>query len=41
VVAGGRCNRFDGDGMVHAVKIKDGKVTYSSHWVQTAKLLQV
>ena len=27
--------------MVHAVKIKDGKVTYSSHWVQTAKLLQV
>ncbi|CAM9200725.1 unnamed protein product [Discosporangium mesarthrocarpum] len=29
---------FDGDGMVHAVRIKDGKAFYSSHQVKTEKL---
>jgi hypothetical protein len=37
----GNYHWFDGDGMVHAVRIQDGRVTYTSHWVQTSKLLQV
>jgi hypothetical protein len=30
--------RFDGDGMVHACRIKDGKVSYSARLVQTNRL---
>ena len=32
--------RFDGDGMIHGLKIKDGKATYVARYVQTAKLQQ-
>lgn len=34
-----RC-RFDGDGMLHAVRIKDGKAAYSNAYVQTSKFKQ-
>ena len=30
--------RVDGDGMLHACRIMDGKATYSSHQIRTAKL---
>ena len=30
--------RFDGDGMVHACRIKDGKIAYSNRLVQTHRL---
>eukprot|EP00878_Enallax_costatus_P010867 GHUV01011347.1.p2 GENE.GHUV01011347.1~~GHUV01011347.1.p2 ORF type:complete len:199 (+),score=59.97 GHUV01011347.1:2000-2596(+) len=29
---------FEGDGMVHATRIKDGKASYGNHFVQTHKL---
>ncbi len=29
---------FSGDGMVHAFKIEDGRVSYRNRWVRTAKL---
>ncbi len=29
---------FDGDGMIHAVHLEDGKATYRNRWVQTKKL---
>lgn len=32
--------RFDGDGMVHAVRIKKGKAAYANSWVKTARLKQ-
>ncbi|XP_062115352.1 carotenoid 9,10(9',10')-cleavage dioxygenase 1-like [Humulus lupulus] len=31
---------FDGDGMVHGVRIKDGKATYVSRFVRTSRLKQ-
>lgn len=31
---------FDGDGMVHAVRIKDGKASYCNRWVPTSRLKQ-
>eukprot|EP00249_Psilotum_nudum_P015146 c25188_g1_i1 orf=415-2046(-) len=31
---------FDGDGMVHGLRIKDGKATYVSRYVQTSRLKQ-
>ncbi|EIE21342.1 carotenoid cleavage dioxygenase 1B [Coccomyxa subellipsoidea C-169] len=31
---------FDGDGMLHAVRIKDGKASYSNAYVQTSKYKQ-
>lgn len=31
----GRYHWFDGDGMLHAVRIADGKVTYRNRWVRT------
>ncbi|XP_009138676.1 carotenoid 9,10(9',10')-cleavage dioxygenase 1 [Brassica rapa] len=31
---------FDGDGMIHAVRIKDGKATYVSRYVKTSRLKQ-
>ncbi|KAF4360968.1 hypothetical protein F8388_016777 [Cannabis sativa] len=31
---------FDGDGMVHGVRIKDGKATYVSRYVKTSRLKQ-
>jgi len=30
--------RFDGDGMLHACRIKDGKVSYCNRYVATARL---
>ena len=32
------CCRFDGDGMVHACRIKGGKASYSNHLVKTHRL---
>jgi carotenoid cleavage dioxygenase-like enzyme len=32
--------QFDGDGMIHAVRIKGGKAAYSNHWVLTERLRQ-
>ncbi|KAK9849527.1 hypothetical protein WJX84_011357 [Apatococcus fuscideae] len=34
----GKCNWVDGDGMLHACRIIDGAVIYSSHHIRTAKL---
>jgi carotenoid cleavage dioxygenase len=31
---------FDGDGMIHAVKIGGGKASYCNRWVETARLAQ-
>ncbi|KAL4443616.1 hypothetical protein ABPG75_011353 [Micractinium tetrahymenae] len=31
---------FDGDGMIHAVRIADGKASYCNRWVQTSRLQQ-
>ncbi|CAI9103068.1 OLC1v1001501C3 [Oldenlandia corymbosa var. corymbosa] len=31
---------FDGDGMIHGIRIKDGKATYVSRYVKTSKLKQ-
>lgn len=33
--AKGRYHWFDGDGMLHAVHIKDGKISYRNRWVRT------
>lgn len=33
-------HRFEGDGMVHATRIKDGAASYCNHWVRTHKLQQ-
>ncbi len=30
--------RFDGDGMLHAVRISDGRASYSNSYVQTTRL---
>lgn len=32
--------RFDGDGMIHGLKMKDGEATYVARYVQTSKLQQ-
>ncbi|KAL5543570.1 hypothetical protein UlMin_007354 [Ulmus minor] len=34
------CHWFDGDGMVHGIRIKDGKATYVSRYVRTSRLKQ-
>lgn len=31
---------FDGDGMLHACRIKDGKASYCNRYVETSKLKQ-
>lgn len=31
---------FDGDGMLHAIRIKDGKASYANRFVKTSRLLQ-
>ncbi|KAG1673746.1 hypothetical protein FOA52_002315 [Chlamydomonas sp. UWO 241] len=31
---------FDGDGMLHATRIKGGKATYSNKWIETSRLRQ-
>ncbi|GAB4824146.1 hypothetical protein N2152v2_011192 [Parachlorella kessleri] len=36
----GKYHWFDGDGMVHAVRIKDGKASYVNRYVDTARLRQ-
>ncbi|KAJ4755567.1 Carotenoid cleavage dioxygenase 1 [Rhynchospora pubera] len=33
-------NWFDGDGMIHGMRIKDGKATYVSRYVRTSRLMQ-
>jgi hypothetical protein len=37
LVAGAAC-RFEGDGMVHATRIKDGAASFCNAWVDTHKL---
>ena len=32
--------RFDGDGMLHACRFKDGKVSYCNRYIQTNRLNQ-
>lgn len=32
--------RFDGDGMVHGVRIKDGRASYHNRFVQTSRFKQ-
>ena len=32
--------RFDGDGMVHAVRIEDGAVTYTNKFVRTQRFMK-
>ena len=34
----GRYHWFDGDGMLHAVHIKDGKISYRNRWIRTKAL---
>ena len=36
----GAYHLFDGDGMVHAIRIKDGKASYDNRWVRTERFLQ-
>lgn len=36
----GRYHWFDGDGMVHAIRIKDNKASYANRWIQTSRLKQ-
>ncbi|KAL3682185.1 hypothetical protein R1sor_000207 [Riccia sorocarpa] len=36
----GNYHWFDGDGMIHGLRIKDGKVSYVCRYVRTAKLAQ-
>ena len=36
--AEGRYHWFDGDGMVHAIKLEDGRATYRNRWVESAGL---
>jgi carotenoid cleavage dioxygenase-like enzyme len=36
----GRYHWFDGDGMLHAVHIKDGTVSYRNRWIRTSALMQ-
>ena len=33
-----RYHAYDGDGMLHAVKFENGKVTYRNRWIETAAL---
>ena len=33
-----RYHAYDGDGMVHAIRFQNGKVTYRNRWVQTPAL---
>jgi carotenoid cleavage dioxygenase-like enzyme len=35
----GRFHWFDGDGMVHALQVQDGKASYRNRWVRTAGFL--
>ena len=36
----GRYHWFDGDGMIHAVTLRDGRATYRNRWVQSKGLKQ-
>jgi len=36
----GRYHWFDGDGMIHAVEVRDGNVTYRRRWVHTPELAE-
>lgn len=36
----GRYHWFDGDGMVHAIRLKDNKASYANRWIQTSRLRQ-
>ncbi len=35
----GRYHWFDGDGMIHAIRFKEGRITYRNRWVRTAGLM--
>ena len=34
------CHRFDGDGMMHVVRIKNGQASYCNRFVDTVRLQQ-
>ena len=34
----GRGHFFDGDAMIHAIRIKDGRIFYCNKWAETPKL---
>jgi carotenoid cleavage dioxygenase-like enzyme len=36
----GRYHWFDGDGMVHAIRLKDKKASYANRWIETSRLRQ-
>jgi len=36
----GRYHWFDGDGMIHAIQLRDGRASYRNRWVQSAGLAE-
>ena len=36
----GKYHWFDGDGMIHAITLRDGRASYRNRWVQSAGLLE-
>ena len=36
----GKYHWFDGDGMVHGVRIKNGRASYANRWIRTSRLRQ-
>ncbi len=36
----GRYHWFDGDGMIHAIRIEDGRASYRNRWVQSTGLVE-
>jgi carotenoid cleavage dioxygenase len=36
----GRYHWFDGDGMIHAIRLRDGRASYRNRWVKSAGLAE-
>ena len=36
----GRYHWFDGDGMIHAIRLRDGRASYRNRWVRSAGLAE-
>ena len=36
----GKYHWFDGDGMVHGVRIRGGRASYANRWIETSRLIQ-